>query len=128
MANRSHIGAGRDRMPAVAPDKGSFPLDHFHECEEHAVRYNACLDKHQLMPKRCQKFQINYIECRMKNGLMKQEKVENLGFNEVNSFENEQQKKRELFKKLVEIDKLAERNIVRMRGGDKKYDNNLYQV
>ena len=36
----------RNRMPATAPDKGSFPLDHFHECEEHAVRYNACLDKH----------------------------------------------------------------------------------
>ena len=44
----------RDRTAAnTAPDKGSFPLDHFHECEEHAVRYNSCLDKHQLMPKRC---------------------------------------------------------------------------
>jgi len=81
---------GRSRQPAVAPDKGSFPLDHFHECEEHAVRYNACLDKHQLMPKRCQKFQISYLECRMKHNLMGKEKIENLGFSEVNSMDNEE--------------------------------------
>ena len=56
---------------------------------------------------------------------MNKEKVENLGFNEVNSFETEVQKKREMFKKLVEIDKLAERNILRMRGV-KEFDNNLY--
>ena len=45
----------RDRKAETGntPDKGSFPLDHFHECEEHAIRYNSCLDKHQLMPKRC---------------------------------------------------------------------------
>jgi hypothetical protein len=32
-----------------------------------------------------------------------------------------------LFKKLVEIDKMAERNIHRMRGKE-KVDNNLYNV
>lgn len=42
------------------------------------------------MPKRCQKFQINYIECRMKFGLMGKEKIENLGFNEVNKWESEE--------------------------------------
>ena len=90
MSRKTH-GVARDRAPASAPDKGSFPLDHFHECEEHAIRYNACLDKHQLMPKRCQKFQINYLECRMKHNLMGQEKIENLGFSEVNTWETEEQ-------------------------------------
>ena len=52
----------------------------------------------------------------MKNGLMGKEKVRNLGFSEVNSYENELQKKKELFKKLVEVDKMAERNILNMRG------------
>ena len=80
------------------------------------MRYNACLDKHQLMPKRCQKFQINYIECRMKHGPMGQEKIKNLGFTEVNTWDSEEVKKKELYKKLVEIDKMAERNIMRMRG------------
>ena len=63
----------------------------------------------------------------MKNGLMVKDKVENLGFSEVNTYDNELQKKRELFKKLVEVDKMAERNITRMRG-QKEFDNNLYQV
>ena len=83
-------GTGRNRTVVTAPDKGSFPLDHFHECEEHAIRYNACLDKHQLMPKRCQKFQINYLECRMKHNLMGKEKIENLGFDDVNTWDNEE--------------------------------------
>ena len=57
---------------------------------------------------------------------MTREKVENLGFTPVNSMDNEMDKKRELFKKLVEVDKMAERNILRMRGDGKPYDNNLY--
>ena len=123
MAQNTH---GRHRSATSAPDKGAFPLDHFHECEEHAVRYNACLDKHQLMPKRCQKFQISYLECRMKHNLMGQESIENLGFDKVNSWDNEESRKRDLFKKLCSIDKMAERNINRMRGGDPEFDNNLY--
>jgi hypothetical protein len=68
----------------------------------------------------------------MKHNLMGKEKIENLGFDEVNSFENEEQRKRNLFRKLVEIDKMAERNIYKMRGetgvdGQPK-DNNMYNV
>ena len=58
---------------------------------------------------------------------MQKEKLENLGFNRVNSYDNEIDKKKEMFRKLVEIDKMAERNITRMRG-DSEIDNNLYQV
>ena len=68
------------------------------------------------MPKRCQKFQINYLECRMKHNLMGKDKIENLGYIPVNSYENEEQRKKDLFRKLVEIDKMAERNIYRMQG------------
>ena len=55
---------------AKAPDKGSFPLDHFHECDKFAEFYMRCLDKHQLMPKRCRQPQIDYLNCRMDKGLM----------------------------------------------------------
>ena len=55
-----------DRQSVKPPEKGSFPLDHFHDCDKDAKRYNKCLRKHKLMPKRCRKFQINYLECRMK--------------------------------------------------------------
>ena len=42
--------------------------------------------------------------------------------------ENEEQRKRDLYRKLCEIDKMAERNINRMRGGRTDFDNNLYEV
>ena len=63
----------------------------------------------------------------MKHNLMGKEKIENLGFSEVNSLDTEEQRKKALFKKLCEIDKMAERNIHRMRGKE-DFDNNLYQV
>lgn len=47
------------------PDKGAFPLDHFRECVKEANDYNVCVQRHELMPKRCRKFQINYLKCRM---------------------------------------------------------------
>lgn len=80
------------------------------------------------MPKRCQKFQINYLECRMKHNLMGKEKIENLGYTAVNTYENEEARKRDLFRKLVEMDKMAERNIYRMQGKPNNIDNNLYHV
>ena len=61
----------------------------------------------------------------MKHGLMGKEKIENLGFSEVNSWDNEEKRKRDLFRKLCEIDKMAERNIYRM-SQNKEVDNNLY--
>ena len=55
-----------DRQVIKAPDKGSFPLDHFHDCTKDAKKYTKCLKRHKLLPKRCRKFQISYLECRMK--------------------------------------------------------------
>ena len=53
------------RVSLKPPDKGSFPLDHFHECDRQAKQYTDCLQKHQLLPKRCRKFQVDYLQCRM---------------------------------------------------------------
>lgn len=50
----------------------------------------------------------------MKHNLMGKEKIENLGYTPVNSYQNEEHRKRDLYRKLVEIDKMAERNICRM--------------
>ena len=47
---------------------------------------------------------------------MGKEKIENLGFSEINSIDTEEQRKKALYRKLCEIDKMAERNIYRMRG------------
>ena len=64
----------------------------------------------------------------MKHNLMGKEKIENLGFDEVNSWDNEEKRKRDLFRKLVEVDKMAERNLARMRNPKDEMDNNLYHV
>ena len=80
----------------------------------------------------------------MKHNLMGKEKIENLGFDEVNSWDTEEkvsknvkipknvsllwQRKRDLFRKLVEIDKMAERNLHRMKEPESEIDNNLYHV
>jgi hypothetical protein len=62
----------------------------------------------------------------MKHNLMGKEKIENLGYTAVNTYENEEQRKRDMFRKLVEMDKMAERNIYRMQGKSSNVDNNLY--
>ncbi len=90
------------------PDKGSFPLDHFHECDTDAKKYSLCLAKHQLMPKRCRQFQVDYLKCRMGKydsrfilrGLMDKTEVEKLGFTENLSWESEEQEKQFLFDKI----------------------------
>ena len=96
----------------------------------------------------------------MKHNLMGKEKIENLGFDQVNSWDNEEkvslscffsdstksfrskyfwnafsnnvksfvQRKRDMFRKLCEIDKMAERNLHRMRAPESEIDNNLYHV
>lgn len=48
-----------------APDKGSFPLDHFKECNEEAMKYTECTMKFHMFPKKCRKLQQEYLQCRM---------------------------------------------------------------
>ncbi len=57
---------GRTKSSLTRPDKGSFPIDHFKECEPLVQRYIKCINKHDLMPKRCQQMQMDYLDCRMK--------------------------------------------------------------
>ena len=58
---------------------------------------------------------------------MEQESFENLGFTEDSSWNSEEQMKKDLFRKLVEVHKMADRNIYRMQGY-KEVDNNIYSV
>ena len=76
-----------------APDKGSFPLDHFKECDKFIVSYHKCLRENENIPKKCRENQKNYLLCRMDNGLMKREAIEKLGFTEEMSWEYEQKMK-----------------------------------
>lgn len=58
--------ASRNKKASVVPpEKGSFPIDHFKECQDIVDKYLKCISKHELMPKRCQELQKDYLNCRM---------------------------------------------------------------
>ncbi len=102
---------GRTKTSIVPPDKGSFPIDHFKECEDMVQKYLKCINKHELMPKRCQKMQMEYLDCRMQKGLMAQESMENLGFTANNSIEKEDDRKKELARKFIQINEEARKKV-----------------
>ncbi len=52
------------------------------------------------MPKRCRQLQIDYLECRMKAGLMEKEEIEKLGFTNEGSWESEEAEQKYLFNKI----------------------------
>lgn len=57
------------------------------------------------MPKRCRELQINYLQCRMKSGLMEEEEMEKLGFLKENSWETEETEKEFLITRIEQIKK-----------------------
>lgn len=71
---RSRVGAPK------APEKGSFPLDHFSECTSIFKEYVKCLKDHQNDNRSCKLLSKSYIECRIENGLMAPDEMDRLGF------------------------------------------------
>ncbi|KAA8491300.1 Cytochrome c oxidase assembly protein COX19 [Porphyridium purpureum] len=69
------------RQPPRPPLKGSFPLDHFHDCSRLALEYEACLRAHSSVTAQCRDLAKTYLECRMENNLMLPADAETLGFN-----------------------------------------------
>ena len=44
---------GSKKFTPVAPDKGSFPLDHAGECKEFYLKYMICLNESQSVNSKC---------------------------------------------------------------------------
>ncbi|KYQ99972.1 hypothetical protein DLAC_03562 [Tieghemostelium lacteum] len=65
------------------PDKGSFPLDHDKECNDAMGDYLKCLQQNNSQSRYCVEFTKAYLKCRMDNGLMAKEEMENFGFDEI---------------------------------------------
>ena len=99
------------RQVIKPPDKGSFPLDHFHDCNREAEEYTGCMQRHQMMPKRCRQFQKSYLECRMKAGLMEQTDMKNLGFGDELDWKNEEEERRTTFSRIEEIKRKAQERV-----------------
>lgn len=54
-------------LPPKAPDKGSFPLDHFRECSQKKEEYMQCLKAHAMSTQVevCRTLSAAYLQCRM---------------------------------------------------------------
>ena len=99
------------RQVIKPPDKGSFPLDHFHDCNNEAKEYNSCMERHQMMPKRCRIFQKKYLECRMKAGLMEKQDMETLGFTQDLDWNTEEEERKKTFERIEQIKKRAQQRV-----------------
>ncbi|CAN6674654.1 cytochrome c oxidase assembly protein Cox19p [Trichomonascus vanleenenianus] len=65
------------------PLRGSFPLDHDHDCSEIMQDYLNCLKYVKGQNSHgCRLVAKNYLKCRMDNGLMDKDEWRNLGLPE----------------------------------------------
>ncbi|KAF8202931.1 hypothetical protein BJ912DRAFT_842367 [Pholiota molesta] len=62
-----------------APDRGSFPLDHYGECKDKMQLYMACLKQNGSTSSPCRVLSKDYLDCRMDKGLMEKDEWKNLG-------------------------------------------------
>ncbi|KAF8807275.1 hypothetical protein BYT27DRAFT_7223118 [Phlegmacium glaucopus] len=68
-----------------APDRGSFPLDHFGECKSKMQLYMACLKENSSTSTPCRNLSKDYLDCRMSKGLMEKDEWKNLGLANLNN-------------------------------------------
>lgn len=75
-----------------APDKGSFPIDHFNDCTDIHDRYMKCLKRNKNDNMSCRYIAKEYLQCRMDHNLMAPESMANLGFTEEDETERNARK------------------------------------
>ncbi|CAH7676818.1 hypothetical protein BY996DRAFT_7237198 [Phakopsora pachyrhizi] len=73
----------RDVFTVSPPDRGSFPLDHFHDCSSFMNTYLSCLKLNENDQSKCRLDSKNYLGCRMEKGLMARVSWEDLGLADV---------------------------------------------
>ena len=98
--------------PAVSPpEKGSFPIDHFRECDHEAEAYRKCLMATSGIPKKCKDAAQAYLECRMDKGLMARHSPEELGFIPESSWEFEKKSIHEMYARVDQIMKESRQRV-----------------
>lgn len=79
----SKASGGRGGKAAPPPpEKGVFPLDHFHECAAAKETYLECVKGAATAHEPCAALSKAYLDCRMRKGLMKPQPLTELGFAE----------------------------------------------
>ena len=59
---KTQVGAG--------PQRGSFPLDHLHECDVTIEKYFVCMKTNKYFPQKCREEMRSYLDCRLDKNLM----------------------------------------------------------
>ncbi|ODN79553.1 cytochrome c oxidase assembly protein COX19 [Cryptococcus amylolentus CBS 6039] len=72
-----------DAFKPSPPARGSFPLDHDGECKSAMIAYMKCMKENANDNGKCRLQSKKYLECRMDNGLMQRDSMENLGLGDV---------------------------------------------
>ncbi|CAM6086003.1 unnamed protein product [Calypogeia fissa] len=80
MASIGGAFGGNRGMTPVPPEKGVFPLDHLHECDEAMKTYMRCLKESSYDAENCRHLSKVYLECRMERNLMARQDLAELGF------------------------------------------------
>lgn len=70
------------RLEKKAPLKGSFMMDHEHECDEQVTAYLQCIRRNEGGVGECREVMKAYLQCRMERGLMQPEEWSRLGLPE----------------------------------------------
>jgi len=70
-------------MQVFAPLKGSFPIDHFKECDEYYKNYMNCIKSNSGASTKCRNETKEYMECRMNKDLMEKQELKNLGLQNI---------------------------------------------
>lgn len=70
---------GGSRQLAKAPEKGVFPLDHDGVCKPAMKTFLSCLKEKEQDHYACRELSRAYLECRMRNKLMAEEDLDELG-------------------------------------------------
>ncbi|XP_027125773.2 uncharacterized protein [Coffea arabica] len=73
------FGGNRGVRP-VPPEKGVFPLDHMHLCDQEKKEYISCLKSSGHKSEKCRHLSKMYLQCRMEKNLMAKQDMSELGF------------------------------------------------
>ncbi|XP_023549276.1 cytochrome c oxidase assembly protein COX19-like [Cucurbita pepo subsp. pepo] len=79
MSAGGSFGGNRGLRP-VPPEKGVFPLDHMHLCDQEKKEYLNCLKTSGHQSEKCRHLSKKYLECRMEKNLMAKQDMTELGF------------------------------------------------
>uniref|UniRef100_A0A1J3DTJ9 Cytochrome c oxidase assembly protein COX19 n=1 Tax=Noccaea caerulescens TaxID=107243 RepID=A0A1J3DTJ9_NOCCA len=94
MSTGGAFGGNRGLRP-IPPEKGIFPLDHLHECDEEKKEYLGCLKTSAHKSEQCRHLSKKYLQCRMAKNLMAKQDMSELGFSGVKESDSTGDKSKE---------------------------------